>query len=282
MNTSLSPTNKGWLGYATKKLKVAGIDSASLDAIIILCFCLKLTKINVLSNPYNKLSKNQLKLAEKLLDLREKNYPIAYITNKIEFYNRSFYVDKRVLIPRPESESFINLLKSENISNLQHLTDLGCGSGILGITANLEFPHINIELLDKSRYALKVTNINLSNFKIQAEVKLSNLLSSSNHKFDIILANLPYVPENMTVSEAILFEPKLAVFAGTDGLNLYKKMIAQLKKSNHKPKFILIECLNHQKPILKDLFNEISYKPIKSEGLVHMFVYDTMTTHHQL
>src|SRR5665213_1193623 len=131
MNTNLLVTNKGWLSYATQKLKVAGIDSADLDALIILCFCLKLTKIEVLSSPNNQLSKNQIRLTDKLLALRALNYPITYITRNIEFYNRSFYIDHRVLSPRPESESFINLLKTEKISNLKYLTDLGCGSGVI-------------------------------------------------------------------------------------------------------------------------------------------------------
>ena len=96
MNTNLSVTNKSWLSYATQKLKAAGIDSAVLDAIIILCFCLKLKKIDVLSNPSNKLTKNQVKLADKLLKLRVSNYPIGYITQNIEFYNRSFYIDNHL------------------------------------------------------------------------------------------------------------------------------------------------------------------------------------------
>jgi len=274
MNTNLLVTNKSWLSYATKKLNIAGIDSADLDAIIILCFCLKLTKIEVLSNPNSKLSINQTKLADKLLKLRVSNYPIGYITHNVEFYNRSFYIDSRVLIPRPESESFINLLRSENISDLKYLTDLGCGSGVLGITAKLEFPNLKLELLDKSKNALKVTERNLSNFSIKSDTKLSDLLLSSNNKFDIILANLPYVPIDMTVSSAVLFEPKMAVFAGNDGLDIYRKMVNQLKDINHKPTFILVECLDQHVSTITNLFNKISYKIIKSEGLVHMYLYN--------
>ena len=281
MNTNLSVTNKSWLSYATQKLKAAGIDSAGLDAIIILCFCLKLKKIDVLSNPSNKLTKNQVKLADKLLKLRVSNYPIGYITQNIEFYNRSFYIDKHVLIPRPESESFINLLKTVDLSNIKYLTDLGCGSGVLGITAKLEFPNLNIELLDKSINALKVTKKNLSLFRIKSVATLSDLLLSSDNKFDVLLANLPYVPNEMLVSRSVLFEPKMAVFSGHDGLDLYRRMLNEIKDLNHKPKFILIECLDQQVPVLDTLFNKIDYKPIKSEALVHMYLHTAKMLHSQ-
>lgn len=282
MNTNSSVTNKLWLSYATKKLKVANIDSANLDALIILCFSLKQTKIEILSGPDNKLSKTQTALANKLLERRALNYPIVYITQSIEFYNYTFYVDSRVLSPRPESESFINLLKSENISNLKFLTDVGCGSGVLGITTKIIFPYLNVELLDKSKNALKVTEINLSNFGIAAKVRLSNLLSSSNNKYDIILANLPYVPDSMQVSSAVLFEPKMAIFAGRDGLRFYRNMLKQLKQTGHRPKYILIECLDNQATTINGLLSELGYRLIRSEGIVHMFLYDLKKTGYRL
>ena len=275
MNTNLLTTNKNWLSYATKKLNAAKINSSSLDAVIILSFCLGVTKIEVLSNPQKVLTEKELRHAENLLDKRLLNYPIAYITKSIEFYNHSFYVDSRVLIPRPESESFINLLKAVNIADLKYLTDLGCGSGVLGISAKLQFPHLKIELLDKSKSALNVADINLIKFGLKSHSKLSNLLSSSNNKFDIIIANLPYVPQKMVVSRAVLFEPKMAVFAENDGLYFYNKMLKQLNDINHRPKYILVECLSQQVSTLTKLLNKLHYKQIRSEGLVHMFLFDS-------
>jgi release factor glutamine methyltransferase len=271
MNTSSLVTNNEWLKRATQKLIVAGIDSAQLDCLIILCFCLRLSKIEVLSNPNKILTKTNLKLANKLLSKRQLNYPISYIIKQVEFYNRTFFVDSRVLTPRPESESFINLLKLSEISNLKYITDVGCGSGILGITTKLEWPHLNIELLDKSKNALKVAEINLSRFNIQAYPKLSNLLSDSNNNFDIILANLPYIPNNMYVNKAASFEPKMAIFAPTDGLYFYRLLIKQLRNADKKPIYILVECLENQIGLLTQLFSELSYKLIRSEGLVHQF-----------
>jgi release factor glutamine methyltransferase len=273
MNTSLSVTNKEWLSHATRVLKGANISSPELDAIILLCFCLKIKKIELLSNPSTILTKTNLSLADKLLNKRKLGYPVAYLTKTVEFYNHSFFVDTRVLIPRPESESFINLLKTENISKLKYLTDLGCGSGILGIVSKIIFPNLEVELLDKSKSALDVVKINLSSVGIDANIILSDLLTLSNNNFDIILANLPYVPENMSVNKAASFEPKMAIFAKNDGLFYYKELLKQLSAKPTKPSLILIECLNKQLSELTNLFNGLGYELTKSEGLVHMYSF---------
>ncbi len=272
MKTNLLVTNKDWLAGATKKLFSKQIESAQLDSIIILCFSLNVSKIEILSNPNKLIPQKALNRANRLLDNRLENYPISYLIKSIDFFGRTFYVDSRVLSPRPESESFINLLKSIDISNLNYLTDIGCGSGVLGITAKLEFPSLQIELLDKSKAAIAVSRINLTNFKLDAIIKKSDLLDNSEKKFDIIIANLPYVPDKYPISSAAKFEPKMAIFAGKDGLNIYRKLISQLKLIERKPKYILVECLDSQIDSLENLFKTVSYQLYASEGLVHLFI----------
>jgi methylase of polypeptide subunit release factors len=79
----------------------------------------------------------------------------------------------------------------------------------------------------------------------------------------------------MVVSRAVLFEPKMAVFAENDGLYFYNKMLKQLNDINHRPKYILVECLSQQVSTLTKLLNKLHYKQIRSEGLVHMFLFDS-------
>ncbi len=271
MRTNLLTTNSEWLKNATQKLTVAGVESASIDSLIILCFSLSLPKLEILTNPNKILTRKELKLANKLLTKRLEHYPISYLTKQVEFYNRTFYIDRRVLSPRPESESFINLLKLSDISNLKYLTDVGCGSGVLGITSKLEFPHLNIELLDNSKNALKVTGINVDKFQISSKIKLSNLIGNSDYKFDIILANLPYIPYTTTINRAASFEPKMSIFAPDNGLHFYKALARQLVVKKKNPKYIFIECLDNQITELTKLFSNNSYKLTMSEGLVHRF-----------
>jgi len=271
MNTASLITSKEWLGLATKKLSLVGISTPELDAVLLLCFSLNVTKIELLSKPNIMLSKNKLNLANKLLQQRELGYPIAYLTKKIEFYGHTFFVDNRVLIPRPESESFINILRAIDISKMKYLTDLGCGSGVLGITAKIEFPFLRVSLLDKSKRALNVTKINLKSSGVDAKVILSDLFSFYEDSPDIILANLPYVPKYMSVNKSASFEPKMAIFAENDGIFYYRKMLDQMKKKAISPKFILIECLDKQIEFIVKLFNRSGYFLIQSDGLVHLF-----------
>ncbi|HUY53083.1 MAG TPA: HemK/PrmC family methyltransferase [Candidatus Dormibacteraeota bacterium] len=271
MKTSLLITNNEWLKDATRKLIIAGIKSAPLDSLIILSFCLKVSKIEILTNPTRTIPNKKIKLVNRFLAKRLEHYPISYLIKQVEFYGRTFYIDSRVLSPRPESEAFINILKLSDISNLRYLTDVGCGSGILGITSKLEFPHLDIEFLDNSRNALKVASLNIDNFKIESIIRLSDIINDSDYKFDIILANLPYIPYSTIINKAAGHEPKMAIFAHDNGLYFYKILIKQLTVAKKSPKHILIECLESQIVPLTKLFNNISYKLTASDGLVHRF-----------
>jgi release factor glutamine methyltransferase len=274
MNTNLSITNKSWLSTASKRLVKSDIESAKLDALIILSKSSSSTKLNIISNPNHQLTSRQLKTADRLLNKRLKGIPIAYLTNCVEFYGYNFYVNDFVLIPRPESESFINLLKKIDIKSLSNLADVGSGSGVLGITAKLVFPHLSVELLDKSKATLKISKINSNQHKTKVSIKQSNLLSKSSKNIDIILANLPYVPTTTKLNLSATFEPKEAIFSGLDGLDLYKRLIPKISELINKPQFILIECLDNQIIEISKLFKTISYEPKISEGLVHVFSID--------
>jgi release factor glutamine methyltransferase len=272
MKTSSSITNKIWLSVATAKLLNSGIDSAQIDSLIILCYSLHVSKLEILANPNVLVPAAKERIANKILDRRIDGYPIAYTTKDIEFYGRSFYVDRRTLIPRPESESFINLLKTSDLKDVKQLTDVGCGSGILGITAKIEIPKLKVELVDKYTKALEVAILNLKKFKIATRPIQSNLLTNSNKKYDIILANLPYIPKDMPINFAAKFEPKNAIFSGYDGLDLYRMLAKQIAQFNKYPKYILIECLDNQLKEISNIFLALGYTLCRSEFLVHQFI----------
>src|ERR1035438_10003229 len=103
MSTNLLTTTSEWLKFATKKLEAKNIKSARLDALLILSKVLKLSKISLLSSSNTPINKTQHSQLERLLERRLNDEPMAYIREYTEFYGRDFYVDKNVLIPRPES-----------------------------------------------------------------------------------------------------------------------------------------------------------------------------------
>jgi len=176
--------------------------------------------------------------------------PVSYITRSKEFFGRNFYVDERVLIPRPETEMLIE----EGIRRVRSLglatpriLDLGCGSGCIGLSLALELPDSRVTLADISMDALEVTTMNAERLGLLGKVKIveSNLLSNLfDQEFDVIVTNLPYIGTkkyNDVSADVDTYEPSLALYAGDDGLVLYKKLFQQISSLSVMPKCLIGE-----------------------------------------
>ncbi|HUD06988.1 MAG TPA: HemK/PrmC family methyltransferase [Candidatus Saccharimonadales bacterium] len=268
--TNSSQTSNKWLKHASQKLSSVGIESADLDALILLEYCLGMDRAKILAEPDLQLSPRQTKVLNELLSRRVKFEPIAYITKKSEFYGRSFFVSRDVLIPRPESEAFIDLLGSINLGNLTSSIDVGCGSGCLGISAKLSFPKLSVELTDNSKVALKVARLNAQILSANVEIYYSDLMKNKPGPRDIVLANLPYVPDAYPLSPTLEYEPSNALRGGKDGLELYRKLWAQI--GQQKSKYVMCESLDQQHPDLCSLAKSYGYKLVEQLSLVQLFV----------
>ena len=139
--------------------------------------------------PSCRVDPRRVDIANARLRLRLEHVPLAYILGYRDFYGRRFTVSPQVLVPRPESEAIIELLKELGVSG--KLLDIGTGSGCLGITAKLEIPKLNVILSDISQPALRVAHQNAEKFQADVALIKSNLLRAVTGKFDIIIANLP-------------------------------------------------------------------------------------------
>lgn len=181
-----------------------------------------------------------------MLEKRLNRMPVAYITGTKEFYGRRFIVTPSVLIPRPESETIIDLLRQILATNLStsspQLIDVGTGSGCLGITAKLEFPFFDVTLSDISEKALSIARLNAKNHKAMVDILKSDLLQKYKNKPDIIVANLPYVDAKWKRSPETNFEPDLALFANNHGLSIVKKIIVQASKIQNAGNYLIIEA----------------------------------------
>jgi len=264
-----------WLSLATKNLASAGISSARLDAMILLEDATNLGRANLLAHPEHKLSTAQSKFLAKCLARRIQHEPLAYIRGHCEFFGRDFVITKDTLQPRPESETFIDILKTLTAPN-QKMTilDLGTGSGALAITASLEFSGCTVLATDISTKALKIAHINAKKLGAKVTFLNGNLLDSlspNHYPIDIIMANLPYVPDQHAVNQAAMYEPKLAIFGGTDGLDKYRLFFQQIEILSKKPTVILTESLESQHLDLTNLAKAHGYDIKKSEGLVLYF-----------
>ena len=238
-----------WLEEATRQLAKASINSARLDAEIILAYALRKDRTYLHAHSEDILDVTIQDTADAHLALRLDHVPIAYIVGFKEFYGRPFSVTTDTLIPRPESEAIIDSLKDLVASSLTpsdgirlHLVDVGTGSGCLGITAKLEFPELEVTLADISPPALVVASDNAQRLHADVALLESDLLQSYHLQADIIIANLPYVDSTWEVSPDTIHEPSLALFAGDGGRALIKKLIIQSVTIITQSGFLVLEA----------------------------------------
>lgn len=268
-------TVEEFLSWSTGVLTKANILTARLDSLILLEDALDIDRAHLLAHPELNLSSSQLRTLETLVEQRKHHIPLAYLRGKVLFYGHSFYVNQGTLIPRPESEDIITLLIEHYSANKNETTvaDIGTGSGCLGLTAALEVPNCRVDLYDIDSKALSTARRNARYLKIPASFFKEDLLLKARHrKYDVILANLPYVPSNYNVSLDVTFEPRLALFAGTDGLDLYHSFWRQLGDFITKPTCVITESFpetQHEQLIL--LADNAGYTLLETRGFIQLF-----------
>lgn len=256
----------------TGVLQEAGIASARLDCLIFLEDALKQNRAWILAHPEFELSSAQVTALDKLVTARSDHTPLAYIRGKAEFYGRSFVVNKNVLVPRPESEALIDLLKGINsLSKNPKIVDVGTGSGCLGITAALELPSAQVTLVDIDSQALQIAKKNAELLGAKVHTQTSNLLGDVSVDFDIALANLPYVPDNLAINQAAMHEPKLALFSGDDGLDLFRTFWEQIAALPNPPFYVITESFPFQHKDLAQLAKKAGFTLAKTEGFAQLY-----------
>lgn len=279
-------TIQEWLQKNTRALENTGIESARLDCLLLLESELKKSREWILAHSDTELDSNVEQKLNKMCARRQTRQPLAYIIGSKEFYGHDFFVNKDVLIPRPESEAIIELLKEVVLSeqwrvdsekpttNHQPPTiiDIGTGSGCLAITAKLEFPDLHVIATDVSDAALSVARKNAKTLHADIEFKKSDLLSSLPPLHSsIYLANLPYVPNNLITSEEITKEPAEALFSGSDGLDHYQRFWQQIEGLKNKPRAVIIESLKQQHPPMIELAQNAGYHLATTNTLCQLY-----------
>lgn len=265
-----------WLADAKRQLIDAGIPSPHLDAEVLLAFTLKKSRTFIHAHPEQIICSKDYNLANSYLELRKNRMPIAYIIGQKEFYGRNFTVTSATLIPRPESEVIIEILakiiptlksKIQNPSsthNLQsttyNLIDIGTGSGCLGITSKLEFPNLDVTLADVSTKALDMARLNAKALKAPVNIVQSDLFKNLHQKYDIILANLPYIDKRWKCSPEIVFEPSIALFADDFGEFIIKRLFNDIPAKLIDGGYLIIEADPRQH---KDLIKYAKTKLLK-------------------
>ena len=251
------------------------IANPQLDSEILLSNSIKRDKKHIILNPKEVLNSEQLGKFKSLIERRKKGEPIAYLINKKEFWKDEFFVNKDVLIPRPDSELIIEqVLKIYSKDDQLQILDIGTGSGCILLSILKERSNFYGTGIDISKKSINVSKFNAKQLHLTNRVKFfhSSVDNFNNGKYDIIVSNPPYIEQlslKYLEKDVVNFEPKLALSGGFDGFSKIRKVINKasilIKKNG---KFILEIGFNQKNKVIKILKEEGFYvnKAIKDYG----------------
>lgn len=263
-----------WLHEATQTLETHDIETARLDCLILLEDILGKDKAFLLAHSEFEISKAQQHRLEMQIKQRQDHTPLAYIRGKTEFYGREFFVNKDVLVPRPESETMVELLLQSAVKDQEvQIIDIGTGSGALAISAKLELPKSTVIGIDIDKKCLTVAKKNALQLQANVTFMHGDLLEpiKNNTQANVLLCNLPYIPDNFTLNQAAMNEPRLAIFGGKDGLDYYRKLFGQIKQLTTVPQLVLTEALPLQHTALMSIATHYQYKQLTSQDFIQVF-----------
>ena len=215
-----------------QRLRAAGIESAALDARLLLQAATGFSAEDMILHPDGTLLPTAIARFEDMLALREKYQPVSRILGSREFYGRNFAVSPAVLDPRPDTEVVVALaLEIMGTKAKVCFLDIGCGSGAIGITLAAERHDWTGVAIDVSRDALAVAEANAKALNIgkRLEFAEASWFPADDRKFDLIISNPPYIGTleiAALAADVRLYDPVLALDGGVDGLHAYR-MIAQ-------------------------------------------------------
>jgi release factor glutamine methyltransferase len=266
--TTAGPGDEIWtirrvVAWATEDLKKRGMSSPRLDVELLLGRVLSLDRVRLLIEADRPLDKAELARYREMHQRRRAGEPVAYLLGEREFYGRLFRVDPRVLIPRPDTETLVEvaLERTRSLSLSARVLDLCTGSGCVAITLARERPTTRVLGADISPDALAVAAENALRLgAVTLDLIQSDLFSSlspGRDRFDLITANPPYIaePELSTLQVDIRsFEPQLALNGGPDGLALIRQIVAEAPRFLDPGGVLAIEVAVGQAEVVRQLF----------------------------
>ena len=201
------------------------------------------------------------KLYKSSLEALKENKPIQYVIGNVNFYGLKFIVNKNVLIPRFETEELVEQVveytKDLNKDKIKIL-DLGCGSGAIGLTLKSILKDSEVTLVDISKEALELAKLNANNLNLDVTFIESDWFSNVKlEKYDIIVSNPPYIRTDEEIEEIVKNnEPSLALYGGVDGLDCYRKILANIKPYLNNKFLMAFEIGESQKEEIYDIVNK--------------------------
>ncbi len=249
-----------WLSAAAQRLKPSSEDAA-LEARALLSFYLGKSSAWLMAHPEYYLSGDQHRQLNEMVDRLAEGEPLAYLTGEREFFGLAFHITPAVLVPRPETELLVELALDWLSSHPQKIQvcDVGTGSACIAAALAVNAARIQITAIDRSFEALRVARMNIMRHKLQRRVSLlqADLLTSVANRFDLICANLPYIPTAVYHSLAVArHEPRLALDGGNDGLHAIQRLLQSAPQSLAEGGLMLLEIDTGQAAVVPRLAEE--------------------------
>ena len=249
------------------------LDEAKLEARFILEHVLKIAQKEIIQKSDLQIDTDKQVEIEYITEKRIAGIPLPYLLGEWSFYGRTFKVNPHVLIPRADTEILIEKALSKiNARDHTEILDLGCGTGVIGITIALERSLSRVTLIDQSQHAIQNTKANqmlhqVTNTMIQKSDWFSALDQT---RFDVILSNPPYLEDNDPhLSQGLEEEPLDALVSGPTGIEAIQYIIENAKNHIKPSGWLFIEHGYNQAIILKDLFEKNGYQHIENANDIH-------------
>ena len=272
--------------FAEQELKRSNNLNSRLDSEILVSNLINIPRESIYSKLKENFPSNKTEQLQKLVNRRVKKEPIAYILNNKEFWSTNFYVDRSVLIPRPETEVLIDLILSQinNKNNYLNILDIGTGSGCILVSLLKELTKAKGTGIDKSSKAIAVAKKNsisqqVDNRALFKNINLENI--KFDKKFDLIVSNPPYLPDvsmkNLN-SDIKLYEPKIALQGGVQGVDFLYKIIVLASKILKINGLLALEIGDNQFYILAKYLKKNRFKILDKYTLINKQVRCLLAT----
>ena len=258
------------LQSSTEYFRKRDIESPRLNAEHLLAHVLKQKRIELYLQFERVLSEAELVPLRELVRRRGQGEPLQHLLGTVEFAGHVFLCDKRALVPRPETEQLVELLKSRIPHPASRILDVGTGSGVIALSLAANFPNTNVTATDISEDALALARENAERLGLTNRVEFltGDLLLYVNHVYDLIVANLPYVavPDRAGLSREVLHDPEVALLGGERGDEVVRRLIEAAPPRLRPGGLLALELGLGQADDLAALMAEKNYHDIKMEA----------------
>ena len=244
----------------TKYLEQRGVEDARLNMEYLLAKVLQCERMDLYLDFDRPLAEEQLVPLRELLRCRGERQPLQHLLGEVEFHGRSFLSDSRGLIPRPETEELVGIILDRFAEGQppSRVVDVGCGSGVIGLSLGLEWQDSNVFLVDISSQALALAEENAKRH-IESHKRFqfieADLLDGISGPFDLVVANLPYIStsELSDLEPELQYDPQLALEGGEKGIEIVERLIRQLPGKIAKGGVLALELGENQGALLSEV-----------------------------